>query len=131
LGSTVRRLLAVLLVLAALLLLPNLVWLERSTLRIENRSPDPIAAVRLRACGEIYEVGSLEAGEAYAGFLPACGDDSLTVMAPAASAENAVCTIYVEGDMYHVDVWFTSPTTGDCAYDFPPFSALFVRKMLL
>ena len=41
------------------------------------------------------------------------------------------CTIYVEGELYHVRTWFTSSTTGDCTYGgSPPLTPLLLAELL-
>ena len=54
-------------------------------------------------------------------------DDSLETR----SGANQVCSIYVESDMYHVLVWFSSPISGDCIYGgMPPFSPLLWAELV-
>ena len=79
----------------------------------------------LEACAEKQALGSLAAGSAVFRVLPQCGDDSLAI----SSGSQEVCRIYVEGDLYHIHAWFSSPTKGDCAYGSPPFSPLLVSQL--
>jgi len=111
----------------AVLLGPNLAWTNWSTVRIENRGAQPIDDVVVHACGESTSLGPLPAGSSRFRFLPKCGDDSLEIGSNLVS----ICTLYVEGEMYHVRAWFSSPTDGDCAYGgMPPFSPLFLAELL-
>jgi len=45
-------------------------------------------------------------------FLVACGDDSLEI----GVGDARFCQMYVEGDMYHVDVSIGSPQEVRCEY---------------
>lgn len=109
------------------LLGPNLLWLNWSTVRIENRGSQPIEEAILFVCEQPVNLGRLIPGASHFQFLPKCGDDTLEIRAGQHSTN---CTIYVEGDMYHVLAWFTSPTTGDCIYEGkPPFIPLLLAEL--
>jgi hypothetical protein len=111
-----------------LLIGPNLLWLNRSTIRIENRSAQRIEDVVLYACSQPRSLGPLAPGSSRFHVLPKCGDDSLEVRSGLTSTS---CRIYVEGEMYHIRAWFSSPTTGDCTYGgMPPFSPLLLTELL-
>ncbi|MHC4991928.1 MAG: hypothetical protein ACYTGC_13205 [Planctomycetota bacterium] len=110
----------------ALLLGPNAFWLARSTVRIENRSSAPVPSVVLAACSLELDLGTLSAGSSVLRVLPQCGDDTLVV----SSGDAEVCRLYVEGSLYHVRAWFSSPDEGDCGYGSPPFSPLLVLQLL-
>jgi hypothetical protein len=110
----------------AALFAPNAFWLFRSTVRIENRGAETAPAVVYTACATPVALGPLPAGASRFRVLPQCGDDSLVVV----SAAGEVCRIYVEGELYHVRVWFASPGSGGCEYTTPPFSPLLVRELL-
>jgi hypothetical protein len=92
---------------------PNLLWLSRSTIRIENRSTQPVENVVLFACDKPINLGLLSAGASRFQVLPSCGDDSLEVRAGEMPSN---CRMYVEGDLYHVQAWFTSSTSAECSY---------------
>ncbi len=111
-----------------LILGPNLLWLNRSTVRIENRSGQPIHDVVLFACSEPKSLGTLTVGVLRFEFLPNCGDDTLEIRAGTQPSE---CRLYVEGDLYHVRAWFSSATTADCTYGgAPPFTPLLLIEWL-
>ena len=113
---------------AALLLLtvmPNLVWLATSTVRIHNASDKPIPAVAYRACEATHRIGALRPGESRFRFLEACGDDSLEILIDDAK----FCRIYVEGELYHVDAAITAIDAVECSYD-DLLSGLFVEKIV-
>ena len=107
---------------------PNLLWLNWSTLRIENRAAQPIEDAVLVVCEQPVSLGRLAPGASRFLFLPKCGDDTVQTRA---GRHDTNCKLYVEGDMYHVLAWFTSPTTGDCAYGGrPPVTPLMLAELL-
>ncbi len=111
-----------------LFLAPNLLWLNWSTLRIENRGPQPVEEAVLFVCEQPVSLGRLLPGASHFRFLPKCGDDSLEIRT---GRQSTNCKIYVEGEMYHVRAWFTSPTTGDCTYGgSPPLTPLLLTELL-
>ncbi|MBH0208511.1 MAG: hypothetical protein HP495_08350 [Nitrospira sp.] len=110
-----------------LLLGPNLLWLNWSTVRIENRGSQSIEEAILFVCEQPVSLGSLAPGASRFRFLPKCGDDSLEIRT---GRQSTNCKIYVEGEMYHVRAWFTSPTTGDCTYGgSPPLTPLLLTEL--
>ena len=111
---------------AAALIAPNAFWLARSTLRIENRGLAPVSSVVLQACSQSFRLGRLAPGSAVFRVLPKCGDDTLII----SSGSAQVCTLYVEGSLYHIRAWFSSPGDGDCEYGSPPFSPLLLSEWL-
>lgn len=114
--------------LAVFVLGPNLLWLNRSTVRVENRSGKLIHDVVLFACSTPKSLGPLAAGASRFEILPKCGDDTLEIRAGLAPTD---CHTYVEGDMYHVRAWFPSPTTANCTYGgSPPFTPLLLTEWL-
>jgi hypothetical protein len=113
-------------VVAAVIIGPNAFWLARSTVRIENRGSARVPSVVLAACSETLQLGPLPAGSSVFRVLPQCGDDTLVISSGLAQ----VCRLYVEGSLYHVQAWFSSPDEGDCEYDSPPFSPLLVSQLL-
>lgn len=111
-----------------LLLGPNLLWLNWSTVRIENRGSQSIEDAVLFVCEQPVHLGRLTPGASRFRFLPKCGDESLEIRAGQHSTNGR---IYVEGDLYHVRAWFTSPTTGDCTYGGSfPLTPLFLAELL-
>ncbi len=110
----------------ALILLPNLMWLATSTLRIENKSGSSLSSLSYRACETEYPLAPLKRGSADFEILPSCGEDTIVIIL----GEKEFCQIYVEGEMYHVDVEVHSPDNVTCKYD-DPISGLFLAKMLL
>ncbi|MBT8398893.1 MAG: hypothetical protein KJO98_00315, partial [Rhodothermia bacterium] len=85
-------------VLLVLLLLPNLIWLQTSTLRIQNTAAWTTYSLEFEACGERHAIGGLASGRSAFRFLDSCGDDTLTIF-----HEGTVqCQLYVEGEFYHI-----------------------------
>ncbi len=111
------------LALPVLLLVPNLVWLGTSTVRIHNASNQTVPAVAYVACEMIHSAGALRPGESLFRFLPACGDDTLEILV----GDSRFCQTYVEGELYHVDATINAMDAVSCAYD-NPFSSLFIEK---
>ena len=112
--------------LAIFFVLPNLAWLGTSTLRVENRSPKNIQDIGYGACEAEVVLKPLASGDWVFDFLPSCGDDTLIIRI----GRNKFCQIYVEGELYHIDVEIHSPTKVTCEYD-DPFSGLILAKMFL
>ncbi len=107
------------------LLLPNLIWLGTSTLRIENVSNIPLDSIAYVVCETIHPVGTLAPHQSVFRFLPACGDDTLEIVI----GESKFCQTYVEGELYHVDATINTVNTVRCTYD-DLLSSLFVKKAL-
>lgn len=109
----------------ALVLGPNLFWLARSSVRIENRDVVDLTRLSYQACSQSFPIERLEAGESVFRVLSACGDDSLVIL----SEGIEVCVLYVEGDMTHVRAHLTSPREGECSYGSPPFAPLLIFEL--
>lgn len=92
---------------------PNLIWLNRSTVRIENQASSPVENIVVVSCDRPKSLGRLSAGESRFEVFQKCGDDTLEIR----TGEHPTnCRFYVEGDMFHVQVRVISPTTADCSY---------------
>lgn len=99
--------------LAALaLILPNLLWLSTSTLRIHNTTGVDIAAVAYSACARTRTIGDLAPGASSFVLLEDCGEDSLEIVI----GDERFCRMYVEGDVYHVDAVIDAPRSVQCDY---------------
>ena len=107
------------------LLLPNLLWLSTSTLRIQNDSGAALADLSYSACGKTHALDPLPAAAATFVFLEACGDDSLEI----GVGDARFCQMYVEGDMYHVGASVESPQQVRCEYG-DLLSNLFIAEAL-
>ena len=106
-----------------LLVSPNLLWLGTSTVKISNTSGAPVGPIAYRACDKTHQAGILDPSESIFRFLEACGDDTLVILV----RDSEFCQIYVEGELYHVDVTVSSKDKLDCVYDHL-FSSLFILK---
>jgi hypothetical protein len=125
----VLRFLAFLAAIALVVWAPNLVWLQRSTVYVENRSDSTIESVRLFACDEAIELGDLEWGESRLRLIPACGDTALSLTTRLHGVEHQICTAPVDASMTHVEAWFDSPTKGGCEYGEPLLSPLLLTRL--
>ncbi len=121
----VRRVLVATLVLAAAVAAPNLIWLVVSTVRVDNVAGRSIDAVAYRACGRIHEIGTLADNTSVFRVLEDCGDDTLDVLV----GGTVGCTLYVQGDMFHVDASIMADGRVDCTYA-DPFATLLVTRLL-
>jgi hypothetical protein len=108
---------------------PNLVWLRRSTVYVENRSDSTVEAVRVFACDESIELGDLEWGESRLRLIPECGDTTLSVSTRFHGVEHQTCSASVDASMTHVEAWFDSPTKGGCDYGEPLLSPLLLTRL--
>lgn len=101
------------------LLSPNLKWLTRLTARVENQGPHPVENVVLFTCGKPVSLGLLASSTPQFQIRLICGEDRPEVQAGSLATN---CQTYVEGDLYHIQAWFTSPTTAECINSrMPPF----------
>jgi len=107
------------------LLVPNLIWIGTSTLRIQNVSNSPVDSIAYMVCETMHPVGTLAPHQSIFRFLPACGDDTLEIVI----GEAKFCQTYVEGELYHVDATIDAADSVRCKYD-DLFSSLFVAKAL-
>ncbi len=108
---------------------PNLVWLARSTVYVENRGNSLVEQVSVFACDEEIEIGDMEAGESRVRLLPECGDSQLSVSSNLRGVEHQTCSVPVEASMTHVDAWFDSPLHGSCSFGEPLLSPLLVTRL--
>lgn len=108
---------------------PNLVWLRRSTVYVENRSDSTVEAVRIFACDEAIELGDLEWGESRLRLIPECGGNTLSVTMRFHGVEYQACSAPVDASMTHVEAWLDSPTRGGCDYGEPLLSPLLLTRL--
>ncbi len=114
---------------AAVLVLPNGLWLFRSTCEIRNRSLTPLDAVQLRVNDVTLDVGAIPPGGASLVLLPRGGDATLSVTFRDPAGVHHACHDYVEGSMYHVEVGVREDGRADCAVRLPLLSELLVTKL--
>jgi hypothetical protein len=119
------RLIGIIIGILSVVLLPNLIWLATSTVRINNESGFSIENVGYIACEQKFDLGSFRDGEATFRFLPACGDDTLIITVRGSE----FCQTYMEGELYHVDATIQKPDKVQCKYD-DLLSSLFLAKLL-
>jgi len=119
------RYLGVVVTFLILIIIPNLVWLATSSVRIHNFSNQPISAVAYSACETTHAIGNLAPGQSTFRFLEACGDDTLEILI----GSSRFCRTYVEGELYHIDVTIKAHNDVGCSYDHL-FSSLLIKKAL-
>lgn len=119
------RYIGVVITLLLLAVVPNLIWLATSTVRIHNASNHSIDAVAYSACETIHSIGTLRPDESVFRFLKACGDDTLEILI----GDLRFCQTYVEGELYHVDATIAAIDSVRCSYD-DLLSSLFIKKVL-
>ena len=107
-----------------LLAAPNLIWLATSSIRIDNLSATEVTP-QYEACDRRHQVGEIASGDFVFAYLEACGDDTLTIHIDKLS----YCQIYVEGELYHIDVSINAADQVDCVYA-NPFSSLFLARLI-
>lgn len=109
-----------------LLIVPNLIWLSTSTVRIHNASGSSVDAIAYRACETNHWVGTLRPHQSVFRFLEACGEDTLEIVVD----RSRFCQMYVEGELYHVDAIIADRDTVVCEYQ-NLLSSLFILKVLM
>ncbi len=110
---------------ALTVVLPNLIWLGTSSVRLHNASANTISDVAYTACNQRHEIGELAPPASTFRFLEACGDDTLTVHVMG----EEYCQTYVEGQLYHVDVTIAASDVVQCEYN-DLFSSLLLVKLI-
>lgn len=112
---------------AVLAVAPNLLWLVRSTVRVENTGSDVVSGVVLEACSRARPLGPLEPGASVLRVLPRCGDDTLVL----STAAGESCGLYVEPGMYHVRASIATSGEPGCEYGgSPPFTPLLLIELI-
>ncbi|HSG32476.1 MAG TPA: hypothetical protein VLB82_13150 [Thermodesulfobacteriota bacterium] len=110
------------LIIFILILAPNLMWLNWSTLFIKNTSSKQVNNITVEICSETFQVASKPHSSSLR-LLPKCGDATLILKANA----KLVCQYYVEGELYNVEADVGS---GKCKTDLPIISSLFLLKLI-
>lgn len=122
-----RNLLGLVVATAAIAVSPNLLWLVRSTVRIENRGPSAVSELVLEACSESLRLGELGPGDSVLRILPRCGDDTFVM----STGTHEGCTLYVEESMYHVRAWISPSGEPGCDYGgSTPFTPLLLLELI-
>ncbi len=124
------RIILVCLPLLCCVFLLNLFWLGFSTARIVNGETESIHSVIVHVNEKETELGDLAPGEHRFIFLPKSGDATFTVTYRKGAESELVCSDYVEGEMYHVEVRLQGTNTSRCSVSLPLFSELFILKWL-
>ena len=123
------RIIGVVIGLAVLVVLPNSIWLFRSTAVVTNATDNVITGVTATVDDSVVVLGTLDAGESKFVFLPDSGDATLVVSCKSNGMSRTACHEYVEGTMYDVDIFITDPEAV-CRTYLPILDDLFVRHLL-
>ena len=126
-----RRVVIAALVCAAALVLPNALWLFRSTCEIRNDGRVALEAIGLRLGGHVMDVGTVPPGAVRMVLLPRVGEGELSVSFRTTSGAHHGCGVYVEGYMYHVAVKLREDAEPECAVSLPLFSDLLGWRFLV
>ena len=89
------------LLLLAIVFIPQLQHLAWSTVRVTNKADTPLQVVAVKVDNARLDIGPLTDGQSRFIRLPNQGDASLVVLASSGEREIRGCGEYVEGDMYH------------------------------
>lgn len=111
------------------LVLPNLLWLTRSTVRVVHTGDAPVPGVVITVDDRRLEFLDLQAGERRFALLPESGDATLLVRLGADTDAPPACQDYVQGDMFHVEVT-VSESGAQCRVSLPLLSELLILKLL-
>lgn len=123
--------LAGLLVLAAFIVFaPNLIWLARSTARITNQSGRELRNFRLELGETDVTLGLVMPGQSRFVFLPETGAAALLVVYSAGTRQRTGCQQYVEGSMFHVNVFIGPDLEPRCGVTMPLTGRLFWTEAL-
>ena len=110
---------------------PNLMWLQRSTLRISNKGNTPLKLAQVSVGQDALEYESIEPGESEFALLPKTVEGSIAITLPPGKTLKSFCHSYVESKMYHVDVVVKDGQVLTCQASLPILSELWVMKAWL
>lgn len=118
--------------LALIAVVPNGLWLVRSTSFVRSHSVEP-ASVRIVVEDEqrrMTDLGTLVAGEARFLWIAARGEATFFVEVATAGAQRRHCSEYVQGTMYHVEVVIYAPDEVACRVELPLLDRLLLLDLL-
>lgn len=131
-AGLIGRMCMVVLLAAAVVVAPNLLWLGSSTVLLQNHGAEAVE-IRLVVSDEpggIVDIGRLDPGHSRFMFLEMRGEASLQVAIRRGGEWLEVCREYVEEAMYRVEVLVTAPDRVRCRVDLPIFDHLLVADLL-
>lgn len=112
-------------VLVALVVLsPNLLWLARSTATVTNESGKELRDLRVDLGDRDVLIGVAMPGQSRFVFLPQAGDATLGVSYVVDGELHRACQEYVEGSMYHVDIVISEELEASCSVSLPLLNRL-------
>lgn len=122
----------VLALIAIVTLMPNLMWVSRSSVSVHNATAAPVT-LRLILTDDpeqVIEAGTLEPGEGRFLFIAPAGEASLSVEVAEGLGWLRHCSEYVEAGMYRVEVIIRTPEDVTCTTSLPLFERLLIRDAL-
>lgn len=122
----------ILVLLALLVVGPNLLWVSRSSVALHNAADEPLA-VRLILSGapeQIIDAGTLAPGARQFMWIAPTGEATLSVEVQAGIGWERNCAAYVEPGMYRVAITIDSAEKVTCETTQPIFKRLLVRDVL-
>ncbi len=127
-----RAFLLAVVVVALLAILPNGLWLARSTAVVRNQAAEPVslAIVTEDEVRRAADLGTLAAGEARFLWLDAVGEATLFVEVGGSGEPTRHCAEYVEGAMYHVTVTVQASGAVTCRAELPFLDRLLLLELL-
>lgn len=111
-------------------LAPNMLWLTRSTARIENRTDLTLESFQVQGGSTFTPPADLAPRSRRFLLLPVQGEATFSVRFRIAGAEYDGCREYVEGQMYHVRVNVEPGPAISCDTILPRVSPLLVFEVL-
>lgn len=122
----------VLALIAIVTLMPNLMWLSRSSVVLHNATANPLTLRLILADDpeQVIEAGTLAPGEGRFLFVSPTGEASLSVEVAEGLGWLRHCSEYVEEGMYRVEVTIRTPEDVTCTTSLPLFERLLIRDVL-
>lgn len=118
-------------VLVALVVLgPNLLWLARSTATVTNESGKELRDLRVDLGDRDVLIGVAMLGQSRFVFLPQTGAATLGVTYVVNGELHRGCHEYVEGSMYHVDIVISDGQEASCTVSLPLLNRLLWSEAL-
>jgi hypothetical protein len=131
-NTMLRSPMRVLALIAIVTLMPNLLWLSRSSVSLLNATPTTVTLRLILADDpeQVVEAGTLAPGEGRFLFIAPSGEATLSVEVQEGLGWLRHCSEYVEAGMYRVEVTIRTPEDVTCATSLPLFERLLIRDVL-
>jgi hypothetical protein len=112
------------------LMVPNVLWLDHSTVRVENVGDKPISEIEFDLGGEIVQFQDIEPGAIAMGTLPNAQAGTLAILVKPNYSTKNTCQSYLENRLFHVDVVVDNGEITHCDASVPILSNLWVLKAI-